>query len=469
MIDLTIEEIIKATRGRLFNPGANLKEKIEGVSVDSRSLVEKNLFVPLEGERVDGHKFIREAIEKKANAVLVSKEKVSFINFNRPLLVPIILVQDTKTALVDLAKWWRKEFKGITIALTGSNGKTTTKDMIASVLSQKYEVAKSAKSYNTLIGVPLTIFELNSQSKVLVTELGMNQPGEIGFLTQLVQPDFGLVTNIGPAHLEAFGSLEKIAQAKFELVDNLKEDKTAILNIDDQFCQKRKEIEKRKVITFGVKTFADFKADGVRMNDNGEVSFSINHKISVNLKLLGEHNVYNALSAFAVGELLFVPREKIKEALENYQPQHLRMELLEMDGIKIINDSYNSNPASMDSALKTLKEIKTSGRKIAVLGDMLELGEQAEKLHKEVGEKVFQKQVDLLLTVGELASSIVQGALNSGMKKNKVFSFKDNQEASFYLKENLKKGDLVLVKGSRRMKMEEIVSDLMDLYKVRRG
>jgi UDP-N-acetylmuramoyl-tripeptide--D-alanyl-D-alanine ligase len=263
------------------------------------------------------------------------------------------------------------------------------------------------------------------------------------------------------------GSLEKIAQAKFELLENMDEKGKIVLNADDPWLSKRAKTEKRKVYTFGLEKEADFVAKNIIQNGNGFFSFSVNNLFPITLKLLGKYNVYNALAAFAVGSVLKVGNDKIKGALEEYSPFELRMELSEVDGIKILNDSYNANPVSMQMALETLKGMKTSGRKFAVLGDMLELGENSSEFHKKAGEKIKECNIDYLFTFGELSLSIAEGAKEKGFKKENISSFRDKKSLLENLLEILKPGDVVLFKGSRKMGLEEIVDGLKKLYPIK--
>jgi UDP-N-acetylmuramoyl-tripeptide--D-alanyl-D-alanine ligase len=268
-----------------------------------------------------------------------------------------------------------------------------------------------------------------------------------------------VILNIGPAHLETFGSLENVAKAKFELLDRLPEDKPAFLNLDDPFLRKRASQEKHKVVSFALQTKADYQALDLLISGNGHIDFKVRHNL-VRLNLLGRHNVYNALATYAVAESFGLSHQEIAQVLENYKPAHLRMEILETGGVKLINDSYNANPASVLAALESLMQTKTTGRRIAVLGDMLELGNEAKKLHEEIGKKAAESELDYLLTVGVLAEFIARSAEVNGFSKKKVKSFDNNQAAIEHLLEILKPGDTVLLKGSRRMRLEEIAEKL---------
>jgi UDP-N-acetylmuramoyl-tripeptide--D-alanyl-D-alanine ligase len=466
MFEINVNELIKVVGGEVQGGTYSNDRRIQGITIDSRKTEKGNLFVAIPGEKFDGHQFLNEVIEKGAAAVVVGKEEWSAQLPEISARSVVVAVSDTKLALRDLASWYREKFDIPVVAVTGTNGKTTTKDMTAQVLSTKYQVLKSPESYNNTIGVPLTIFQLDPSTEILVLELGMSSPGEIETLTRLSRPKIGVITNIGPAHLESMQNMEKIAQAKFELPDNMPSPRTLVLNADDKVLAKRLTPKRpgETMISFGINSKADFVADRIQTNGNGYVGFRVNQGLSVNLPLLGYHNVYNALAAFAVGDLLGVEKEEIKRNMECFAPSRLRMELVRIGDINIINDSYNANPVSMEKSLETLKNLKASGRKIAVLGDMLELGEESLDFHLQVGRKAAKLGIDLLILVGELARFIGEGAKESGMRPGDVLNFENNQEVSFYLLENLKDGDLVLVKGSRRMKTEEIVVSLKSQY-----
>jgi UDP-N-acetylmuramoyl-tripeptide--D-alanyl-D-alanine ligase len=466
MFEISPEELAKVVSGETQSDPQAADQLIRGVSIDSRNTRKGNLFVAIPGDRFDGHQFIKEAAENGARAVVAAKDRTDAVGLELCEDIAVILVEDTKKALRDMASWCRQRFDIPTVAVTGTNGKTTTKDMIAEVLSCRFKVLKSPRSYNNLIGVPLTLFQLNARSQALVIELGMSSPGEIGTLTRISNPGFGVITNIGPAHLEFMKSVERIARAKFELPDNMSSPKTLIVNADDPVLadRMRQKREDERTVSFGIEKKANFGADKIDVNGNGYVSFRVNKGLIIKMGLLGIHNVYNALASFAVGSLLGLDPEEIKGKLERYTPSELRMELLQIKNIRVINDSYNANPVSMEKALETLKRMETGGRRVAVLGDMLELGEKAIDFHLEVGRKAAQSGIDLLVVVGELARTIGLGAKEGKMSPGNILTFENNQQVSHFLLENLKGGDLVLVKGSRKMKTEEVVLSLKSLY-----
>lgn len=460
MIRITLTELLKVTSGKLLKENIMPQQEIQGVSIDSRTIQKGNLFVAIKGENHDGHKFIPQAIKKGASLVVAEKKCIDDLK-NRN--TPIVVAEDNKKVLYDLALWYRKKFDLPTIAITGSNGKTTTKEMASAVLSKRFKVLKSPKSYNNLIGIPLTLFEMSPETDILVLELGMSSPGEIAKLTKLTQPDWGVITNIGIAHLEFMKSLENIAKAKFELLDNMGNDKTSILNVDDKLLQERIGKEKGKVITFGIENNADYQTTSIQLNENGYPRFQVNNRTNLNLKLLGKYNIYNALVAFALGTKFGIDQESIKQSLEGYKPAKLRMEASRAKEINLINDAYNANPVSMRHALETLAQLQTPGRKIAVLGDMLELGEKSDKFHLKVGETVGQLDIDYLLLRGDFSKEVANGAKQKGMNSKKVEIFEQNKQISSWLFDNLKKGDAVLFKASRKMKFEEITEELTNL------
>ncbi|MGB7063287.1 MAG: UDP-N-acetylmuramoyl-tripeptide--D-alanyl-D-alanine ligase [Candidatus Zixiibacteriota bacterium] len=466
MFQISLDELAKVTGGEILPDPSAGDQVIRGISIDSRNIDKGSLFVAIPGERFDGHQFVRQAVDKGARAVVMAKDKREAAGQEVLKKAALVLVEDTKKALRDTAAWYKRKFDIPTVAVTGTNGKTTTKDMIAEVLSSRYQVHKSPQSYNNLVGVPLTLFQLNSHSEALVLELGMSSQNEIGILTKIANPDVGVITNIGPAHLESMGSVERIARAKFELPENMSSPKTLILNADDLILADRINQKKKdeQIISFGIESQADFAADKIGLNGDGNITFRVNKDLCISLRLLGRHNVYNALAAFAVGKLKEIDPQEIKGSLERYNPSRLRMELVRIGNIRVINDSYNANPISMERALETLGSMETTGRKIAVLGDMLELGDRASDFHLEVGRKVARSGVDRLVVVGALARFIGEGAREAGMSSDQVLTFDGNEQVSLYLLENLRDGDLLLVKGSRKMKTEEVVLSLKTHY-----
>lgn len=466
MFPITLDDVMAATGGRLLLPGLNGTAGITGVSTDSRTLKPGELFVALSGERFDGHTFIGEAVGRQAGALLVQHDHEAHLHL-ASLSLPVLSVPSTLAALGDLGAWFRRKFPLPVVAVTGSVGKTTTKEMSACVLETKYRVHRSAGNYNNLVGIPLSLFALKPDHQVSVLELGMSTPGEIGRLTEITRPEAGVITNIAPAHLETMGSLENIARAKFELLDGLGETKTVILNADDPFLAARARQERRPVVTFGIQNPADIWAGDRAPDENGCYRFRVNDQTDVRLAVLGLGNVYNALAALAVATRFGITFEKAAKALENYRPAKMRLEVFTVAGVKIIDDSYNANPYSLRCALETLGQMnppkRDSGRRVAVLADMLELGEKQETLHREVGSVAAKAGVDFLIAVGPLAGEYLAGATPVGMFSSQMRHFENNPAALDFLLGWLRAGDLVLVKGSRGMKADAIVTGLKEL------
>jgi UDP-N-acetylmuramoyl-tripeptide--D-alanyl-D-alanine ligase len=379
--------------------------------------------------------------------------------------IPLIKVADTLRALGDLANWWRKRHPIPLIAVVGSNGKTTTKEMTAGILERRYKVMKNSGNLNNLIGLPLSLLKMNSRDRMAVLEMGMNRKGEILRLTQIAEPDRGILTNIGPVHLEGLGSIQGVMEAKGELLEGMGTRGILIFNADDPRVVELSKGFRGEKTSFGVRNPADWMATDIATGEDGRVSFQLQGRAGttpISLQLLGRHQVYNALAAAAATSSLGVEIETIKEGLEVFPSPPMRMELLTLgEGIKIINDAYNANPPSMESALLALEEV-TRGRKIAVLGDMWELGAYAEQAHRELGRAVKERGVDLLFLLGQFAHQVAQGAQEAGMDPQAIYLGKDHHDVSLHLSGIVKKGDWVLIKGSRIMKMEEIIKELRD-------
>ncbi len=440
------------------------KRKITGVSTDSRKVKKGEIFFAIKGERFDGHDFVRQAFKKGAVASIVNvkwfEEKKG--KFKGEIL---IAVDDTVKALGKLANAYRKDFNIPIIAIAGSNGKTTAKEMIAQVLEQKYRVLKSEGNLNNQIGVPLTLFKIKKSHQVGVIEFGTNHFGEVRYLCEIAEPDHGLITNIGREHIEFFGDIEGVAKEESSLFDYLFEKNGFVfVNIDDERIRKIGERFKNK-LTFGFSEDADVKAQIIELDEMARFKFKVkfNGKEQVlKLKIPGEHLVGIAVSAFAVGLKFGVLPSSIKRALQSYEPFSKRMEVVKVKGITVLNDTYNANPDSVIASLKTLSQMKCSGKKIAVLGDMLELGIYAEEAHREVGQKIVEFGVDYLFAYGE-AMKYAYEIASSGIKHAMYFDNKDM--LVYHLFEVADKGDIILVKGSRGMKMEEIVEKFINKVK----
>jgi len=459
-----IDTLLTATHGRLLR---NLVAgEAAGFSIDSRTLKPGQIFVALRGERFDGHDFILAALQKGAKGIVASdKNALDKLLANAPALdFFVVQVEDTLQALQDLAHFHRRKYRHIPlIGVTGSNGKTTVKEMIASILSQRYVTLKSQGNLNNLIGLPLSLLTLTDSHGTGVLEMGMSRAGEIKRLAEIAEPDVGVITNVGGAHLEFFDSLTAVMKAKMELVQALPLSGIAVLNADDTFFPSMVQEVRCKLITFGINWEAHVSASEIELSEEKTYTFTLRingGKCPISLPVMGYHNIYNALAAAAATYALGLGPSEIKKGLESFQPAPMRMEKLFYKGVLILNDAYNANPNSMKMALKTLKEISGTGRRIAVLGDMLELGSWSEMAHKGVGEVVADLGIDLLWVLGPYSKFIALGALEKGMAAHRIFSADSHEPIIENLRQELKEGDTVLIKGSRGMHMEKIVQGL---------
>jgi UDP-N-acetylmuramoyl-tripeptide--D-alanyl-D-alanine ligase len=459
---LTVEEVLRATGGKLLQGKGD--SSFQGISTDSRTVAEGELFIALKGLRFDGHHYALEALRKKAGGVLIEKDKVGDIRWNGYRSRAVIAVDDTLAALGDMARDWRHKYNTPLVALTGSNGKTTTKEMTAACLETTFPVLKTKGNLNNLIGVPLTLLTLTEKERVVVLEMGMNVPGEISRLTEIAEPDVGLITNIQTVHLEGMGSLERLKEEKGELFRRMRRNGTILVNRDDPRVVDLAGDYPGQKITFGIEHPADIMAKEIRLHGAEGTSFTLileGEAMEVHLRLLGRHFVPNALSAMAVACLFGVEVIRAREALENFQPFSMRMEVIPLKGGEtLINDAYNANPYSTEVALETLAEAKGTGRAIAVLGDMLELGSLTKEAHEQIGKRVSELSIDFLLAMGEEASVVVESAIRHGLPTEKARIVESHSEAISLLRQMIQNGDWILVKGSRKMAMEEIVEGL---------
>jgi UDP-N-acetylmuramoyl-tripeptide--D-alanyl-D-alanine ligase len=441
--------------------GKLTRMEVKGVSIDSRTIREGELFVAIKGDRFDGHDFVPEVMKRGAWGSLVARTVLE----NRfPLLgglKNVLPVEDTLTALQEMAYWHRRQFAIPVVGITGSNGKTTTKEMLAGILQQQGPVLKNEGNLNNHIGVPLTLLRLNASHTAAVVEMGMSAAGEIDLLARFVGPDVAVITNIGPAHLEFLRSLDLVAQAKGELFSHLKPEGTAVLNADDRYFDELKRKFSGRVLSFGMDRMSDVRASHIRQ-EKGFTDFTIRSdgsSANVRLRAVGRHNIYNALAAAAAALAVGMSLDVVKNGLESFLPSAMRSELRQVQGRTVLADCYNANPASMDAALATLISLKSGGRAIAVLGDMLELGTVTVDAHRAIGETVARLGVDLVITLGQLAKHVGEGAIDAGMPKDRVLEAGSQAEAAALLKKLSRPGDTVLIKGSRGMKMEKILEE----------
>lgn len=448
-----VDEIIQATQGILVQ--GSPADKITGISTDSRSLRPKEAFLALCGNNFNGHDFIATAIKSKASCLIVEQDFKAKV----PAALTVIKVKDTTLALGNIARFQRQKINLPVIAVTGSNGKTTTKEMVAWVLSANAQVLKNEGTKNNQIGLPQTLIQLTPRDKFAVIEIGTNHFGEVDYLAKIAGPNIGIITNIGPSHLEFLKDLKGVAKEKTALLDNLAKPAIALLNADDRSL---KGLIKHKaaglqVFSYGINAQSDFCASGVKLS-NGKVKFKVNSKFNFELSTLGDYNIYNAIAAIAVGRILGLSYPIIRQRLSTFKFPKGRLNLVEFKGLRFIDDTYNSNPLSLKTALAALAAAKCKGRKILIMGDMLELGKQKELLHRQIAWSITNT-CDLLIAVGSLARFTAASARKQGLADRQIFCC-DNALAAkdlLFKKVLPETDDLILVKGSRSMKMEKIL------------
>ncbi len=430
---------------------------INGVSIDSRKIARGNLFVPFKGEHSDGHRFVEEALKKGASAALWQKDVP-----NPPLHLPVLIVEDTLTALQELSRSYRNQLDVKVVGITGSNGKTTVKDMTTKLLSLKYKVQKTEGNYNNHIGLPLTVLSLDEDTEIAVLEMGMSSKGEIDFLSRLARPNAVIITNIGESHLQDLGSREGIAEAKLEIINGLQENGLIVYLGDEPLLQQKlRDFTGGSVIrTFGRESGNDVYPLQINSNHSGS-TFKINEDdTEIHLPVLGFHNILNALCAMLTANYFNIPYAKMNEGFADLKLTNMRMEMVEgQNGVKVINDAYNASPTSMRAAIDLVSTLPGFTTKILVLGDMLELGEKEEEFHFAIGQSIDPQGVDYVFTFGNLGRSIAAG-VKSVLSEERVFSFTEKDSLIETLKNYLDSNTLVLVKASRGMKLEEVVTAL---------
>ncbi|NPV71617.1 MAG: UDP-N-acetylmuramoyl-tripeptide--D-alanyl-D-alanine ligase [Firmicutes bacterium] len=452
-------DVERACAGRLLSGDPAIV--FSGVATDSRQALPGDLFFALKGERRDGHEFVGDALRAGAAGAVVS----------RPVTVPaahggayaIIQVEDALKALGMLAAEHRSRFGGLVVGVTGSVGKTSTKEMIASVLSTRFSVLKPEGNMNTEIGVPLTAFRLSGEYDAAVFELAMRLRGEIAWLAGIVRPRIGVITNISETHLERLGTRENIALAKAELLEALPPDGCAVLNGDNEWIRKVSARANCDRVFYGMGTGSDVSATDVSVSIEG-TRFTLRSPAGAAecfIPVPGEHHVYNALAAACVGLRADLSLDEVREGLAAFKPAGMRTEIRSARGVTVINDAYNASPVSTRAALAVLATV-AGGRRVAVLGNMLELGDYTVEGHRETGRAVRSMGIDALVAVGSLAGDTAMGALEAGMPPEDVRWCSSNRDAVSILKSMLKPGDTVLVKGSRGARMEEVVNGLLE-------
>lgn len=461
-IPWTTREILEATGGELLCGDPD--RSFAGISIDSRSITPEDFFMAIIGESHDGHGFAPAVVDQGIRGLVIGRQKADSL----PMAawqkggINCIAVDDTTRALGDLAAFNRRRADVTVAAITGSNGKTTTRKLTAGVAVRQFKTLATAGNYNNQIGLPLTLLGLEPDHQVAVVEMGTNNPGEIARLAEIALPDIGVLTNIGPAHLEGLGSLEGVRREKGDLIKGLNHGGKAVLNADDTRVLQLVEETQHEVLLYGRSPEADIRAEKIKEDDRS-TSFQLVLKqehIAVELKVPGHYMVSNALAAAAVGFLLNIPATEIKTGLESFTPVSGRMNICHLaNGVHLIDDTYNANPDSMKAALATLNQMRSTDRGIFVAGDMLELGARAPELHGQLGALASGSRIDRLCASGEYATDVRAGALEQGMKSTDIVTG-SRQEIIEDLKGFLQPGDWVLIKGSRGMAMEVVVDGL---------
>lgn len=464
MKNMTLTNIARACNGRLLYPAENSRKETEhteaaGVVIDSRKAGENFIFVATKGERVDGHRFIPDVFAKGALGVVCEKEPES-------LPGPCIVVEDSFEALKQIGEFYRQQLPVKVVGITGSVGKTSTKEFVAAVLSMKYKVHKTLGNYNNEVGVPLTVLSMPEDTEVAVLEMGINHFGEMHNLSRIARPDICIMTNIGQCHLEFLGSREGILKAKSEMFDFMREDGSVCINGDDDMLASIKEVKGKKPVTFGLseqcRVYAtDIKGKGLFgseavIHGNGE-------SFAVQIPLPGEHMVYNALAAAAAGQLLGLTPEEIRDGIAAVESVSGRSHIVKLPDKVLIDDCYNANPVSMEAAIDLL--LQADGRRVAVMGDMFELGEQEKEMHARVGKYAADKGVECIICAGKLARCIYEGARETaGERKDgpaaEIFYFEDRESLLEGINQILKPGDTILIKASHGMGFEKVVEQL---------
>lgn len=461
----TINDIALATGGRIVGLAAG---EVTAVSTDSRSVAPGQLFVPLRGERFDGHTFIQEVALKGVTAILAEEQWLK--GHSIPDSLTCIAVKNSLRALGDLAANWRRRFEIPIIAVTGSNGKTTAKEMLATILELTGPGLKTSGNLNNLVGLPQMLFQLRPEHRWAVLEMGMSEPGEIDRLATIAAPRVGIVLNALPAHLQSMGTVEAVAAAKGELLHRISDGGLAVVNADDPRVASLSQNASARRISFGI------DRGEVRAREIEPLGLEGQHfllvtpqgEATVHLKACGRHNVYNALAATAA-LLEKVELPVITAGLESFTPYKGRFQIEQLGGITLIDDSYNANPASTKAALETLSQIAAVGHRIAVLGDMLELGEHEADAHRDIGA-VAGRNVDRLYLTGErMTKYAAEGALLADMPAETVINCTSHMEIAERLHQSIQEGDVILIKGSRGMTMEKVATELKDLMQHAKG
>ncbi|MDB9822719.1 UDP-N-acetylmuramoyl-tripeptide--D-alanyl-D-alanine ligase [Deltaproteobacteria bacterium] len=454
---ITAEEIIQPIGGELVSGRSG--SIISGVSTDSREIEPGRIFLALKGERYDGHDFAGKALEKGASGIVIEKGRRSGVSANND--TAIIAVPDTLRALGDLASWWRQQHNVTVAAITGSMGKTTTKEMTSNILRLSARTLKNKGNLNNLIGLPLTLLGLEKKDRRAVLEMGMNQPGEIGRLTEIADPDIGLITNVARAHLEGVRGISGVARAKAELIEKISTGSQVIVYGDDDLLMREVSRFDREIITYGLGPDNDIRADKIENMGLQGISFDLRHNgksVPVRIKIPGFQNLFNALAASAIAICMKENFDHIVAGLNNFEGIEGRfMPVLFPGDIILVDDTYNSNPSSLKTALDSIKEMAGGGKRLIVgLGEMMELGDETMSAHLEAGNMVAEFGASYLFAIGAHARDMLTGAMQKGLPAERAIEAESHQDMARKIGDTVKKGDLILLKGSRKTGLDRV-------------
>lgn len=463
MLDLTLKEVIQALDAEIFGlaaGGEQLGLSFPEISVDTRTLQSGQCYLALQGKRFDGHDFIPQALQRGAAALIIRR---GHLPGELPAGVWMLQVDDTLAALHNLARCLRRKWSGPLLAVTGSMGKTTTREFTTALLSERFQVLQSPGNLNNEFGVPLTLMRLHQAHQFAVLELGMNHPGEIGTLSRICEPDAAVVTNVAPVHMEFFADLDAIAAAKGEILEGLKSSGTFFYNADDERVTALAARHPGRKVSFAVDSAADYRVSRCKIEALDRMSFQLETPFGLlkgRSRFAGRHFLRNLVAAVAAAATFEVSPVEIEQGLSKLRPPRQRGNLISLGTVTVWDDSYNANPQADQQILQTLAEVPGCGRKLVALGEMLELGPSSPIFHRQVGSTAASCGADLLVTVGEQGLFIGEGALAEGFPKGNLHHFRTSEEAGEFLSRELRAGDLLLIKGSRGAQMDRIVDRL---------
>lgn len=460
-MEIKVRELVEILESQLVGDQSLLDHPVH-LEMDSRKVKSGDVFWAIQGENFDAHNFIDDVQTKGVSMVVLNQ---SWVMNNPNSVKAYIPVRNTEKAMLKLARGYAHRFSATKIAITGSNGKTTTKDMIHSVLSTAKNGFATDGNYNNHIGVPLTLFRLRHEHDYAIVEMGTNHPGEIQVLAQTAMPNIAVITNIGQSHLEFFENEANVFKEKITIAKGLSKGGHFVVNADDEYLSTLKSTTKYKLVTYGINN-GQVRPKDLEWDDDYCASFRIG-RTQYKLATPGIHNLYNALAAIAVGGLMKIPKSKMAEALSQYVGSHHRMEIKKVNNFKIAADCYNANPSSTTMALQTVSQMKCEGKRIAVLGDMLELGPESPQMHAELGNHIWEQGFDFLITVGTDSQGLATRAVERGMPQDRVQSFATSEEAREILSDLVEDGDIVLVKASRGTKLDKVVETLESMEDVK--